>query len=224
MSKPVLHFWGLKMLMKMHPLHYVLAFNGLEDRMGLEEDIPPPAPWGDAEKWAAYPVKSPSGHLPAMVLPSGEIIGESMAIYRYIFRFTKLNDTLSDEDYAQSEYLLETLNETWSAIGKAHYSDDRTSNMDALFADGGKLCKVFEVVEKRIGSAGWLGPQSVCTPGDIAFMGFVYMVNMLEPSHLPKYPKLQAKFDEVQASPAIQAVNARYPHAYFKRKSEEKTE
>jgi len=220
MGKPVLHFWG-GYKMKMHTLHYILAYHGLQGEVDVVGDIPAPAPFGDGVAWAAYAPKGPTGSLPCMVTAGGAILGESMAIVRYVCRHLKLDTALSDEDFAQSEYLLETTNEVYLALNKAHYSPGgRTEAMDALFKPGGMVHKLLASLDARVGPAGWLGPQGVPTPGDLALCAALHILAGLQPDVLDAHPKVKARYDAVHAIESIAHVNRTYPALYHKRTSD----
>ena len=147
-----------------------------------------------------------------MVTAAGAVLGESIAIVGYVCRHLELDTAPSDEDFAQSENLLEKTSEVYLALNKARYSPGgRSEAMDDLFEPGGVVRKLLASLDSRVGPAGWLGPQGVPTAGDLALCAALHILASLQPDFLDAHPRVKPRHDAVHAMESIAHVNRTYP-------------
>ena len=209
-TKPVITYWG-GVASRGHYYSYVLAFNGKMGEVELNNtDIPYPG----TDEWNSYSPKSDVGQLPCMT--DGDInIGESNAIVRYLckkFKISEISEDFSLADYAVSEMLIETASGLHGALGKCHYTPDRTGAFDKYFGEGGGFAKVMSAFEKRV--------PTVMSPGAICLAAALNLHVRLEPECLAKYPELKKLYDAVLANADVQKVNDACPYPYFKRQTD----
>ena len=176
-------------------------------------------PYPGTPEWTAAAPKSYLGQLPVLTDANDTKISESGAINRYLIKKFNLEPE-SLKDYGMMNTGIEASAMIHAALGKAHYTPDRTAAMDATFTVGtGSIMKLLAGCETLFSD----GSAFLCeamNPGDLALAAGLALIVDLQADALDTFPKCKALHEAVSALAGIVAYNAAHQYPYFKRNSD----
>lgn len=153
--------------------------------------------------------------MPVLTGADGFVLGQSLAIVRYIARLAKLQGE-TDKEFAASEQLIQEGEDIYGNLAKAHYAPDRTEAMDKFFAGG--VNTHLDNLTKLLNGETFTGRLLA---GDLAIFVALDILVGLQADVLDKHQSLKDFHARVAANPKVSAVAAGL-HMYFKRQSDAK--
>jgi len=132
-----------------------------------------------------YKKVAPFGQLPLLEGPDGLVVGQSMAILRFVARKANLQGD-NDAEYVNSEQLIEEAVDIGNLVGKANSSPNKEEAYNNLFATD--LPKHLTLLENSFEK--FFGGKTLV--GQLAIFATLNIASQLEANATAAFPKLHA--------------------------------
>ena len=159
---------------------------------------------GLTETGASYIEINPNGYVPALAIPSGEVVTENPAVLQYIGDLYPVNDLVPSAGTLARTRLHEILNFLSAELHKAFAPFFSSGDLDAAerLAAEAQVAKHAAYIENRLDGADYLLGDGFSAADAYAFV--ILNWSNYVGIDLSPWPNIQAYMDRIQSRPAVQ--------------------